>query len=96
MPEGELRQVLVELRDLLDDADEQFWAGWARDRLVALDSGALDPREVRRAFGGMGSLNDLLLDPFNGHTIEPAASSWTSRALILGARSPGRSRPRPA
>lgn len=71
MPEGELRQVLVELRDLLDDADEQFWAGWARDRLVALDSGALDPREVRRAFGGMGSLNDLLLDPFNGHTIEP-------------------------
>lgn len=36
MPEVELRQVLVELRDLLDDADEQFWAGWARDRLVAL------------------------------------------------------------
>lgn len=36
-----------------------------------LSNGSAAPEDVRHAFGGMGSLNDLVIDPINRHAIAP-------------------------
>ena len=70
MVDAELRTVLAELQDLLDDVGERFWARWARERAAALAWGRLEPHDLRYVLGGLGSLNDLVLHPANGHDID--------------------------
>lgn len=51
------------LADLLDHHGEKHWSRWVRQSLSELqrnDARGLD--RLRRAYGGMGSLNDLVLD----------------------------------
>lgn len=57
-------QSLRELEAYLADRDQKFWAakiGRVADRIAASDVHGL--REFYSLFGGMGSLNDLILQP---------------------------------
>ena len=64
---------LARLVALLDSHGEQGWSKWVGTdlrKLQAGDAAALD--DLLSAFGGMGSLNDLVLHPLNGHDIAQA------------------------
>ena len=61
---------MEELRRLLARYGEVHWAEWIRKDAAAIERG--DRRGVVHflsAFGGMGSLNDVMLCPENGHRI---------------------------
>jgi hypothetical protein len=67
----ELVTVLNEMVALLRNHGEVWWANWLDNdnrRIVAGDFHGIT--HLLSAFGGMGSLNDLVLDPINGHDIE--------------------------
>ncbi|MEH3089586.1 MAG: hypothetical protein PGN24_08340 [Microbacterium arborescens] len=70
MSVAELERGLRDLAALLRPVGESRWADWASRSADAVAAGA-DPATVRRAFGGMGSLNDLVIHPINGHHVEP-------------------------
>jgi hypothetical protein len=63
-----LEQSLRELNTLLTSVGETFWAQWAARAADRIASGG-DFRDVRGVFGGMGSLNDLVIHPANGHAV---------------------------
>jgi hypothetical protein len=63
---------LDETTILLRDHGETRWLSWAtrcRNELETYDAAAFD--HVLDAFGGMGSLNDLLILTANGHVVRP-------------------------
>lgn len=68
--EVRLSRVLAALDEsvtLLERYDAEHWAEWLRAdmrRIASGDRGGLD--HLLQAFGGMGSLNDLVLEPTNG------------------------------
>ena len=64
----EVRQVLGDLSELLSDADEKWWLRKA-EAAQKLESSEQQARQVRSWFGGMGSLNDLILCKINGHKV---------------------------
>jgi hypothetical protein len=67
-----LRANLDETATLRRDHGETHWLSWAtgcRRELAACNAVAFD--HVLRAFGGMGSLNDLLILTANGHNVRP-------------------------
>lgn len=75
-----LADALDELAAFLADHGEGFWANWV----------AQDARRVRRgdgygvthflsAFGGMGSLNDVVFDPRNGNASADAVQVLNER-----------------
>ena len=55
---------LGELAALLDTVGEKHWSSWASTTADRVAAGA-DPSVVRRAYGGMGGLNDLINHPVN-------------------------------
>jgi hypothetical protein len=63
-----LRDALRDLLALLEEVRDQFWSEKVR---AALERRIVDPREVLSWFGGMGSLNDLIISPLNGHVVAP-------------------------
>lgn len=68
-----LLDALAELAELLKQHGEDHWAEWFRADLTRLERGdgyALD--HVLQAFGGMGSINDLILCQANGHAVAPS------------------------
>lgn len=68
---SELLLTLDDLASLLRRHGEPHWSAWLEGdarRLRNGDRGALD--HLLSAFGGMGSLNDLILSPVNGHAID--------------------------
>jgi len=64
--EGRVDQLVADLEglaDLLDRHGEDHWCRWARRSLEEIrrrDARGLD--RLRQGYGGMGSLNDLVLD----------------------------------
>jgi hypothetical protein len=61
---------MKELETLLGNVGEDFWRDWIRKDLTKIEHGdryALD--HFLKAFGGMGSFNDLVIHPVNGHEI---------------------------
>jgi hypothetical protein len=67
----ELAGLVQEAADLLLAHGETHWANWMRanaQRIRDLDFGGVGG--TLAAFGGMGSINDLILHPINGHKIE--------------------------
>lgn len=63
---------LEETATLLRQHGETHWLGWVmkcRRELATYDAAAFD--HVLGAFGGMGSLNDLLILAANGHVVRP-------------------------
>ena len=56
---------------LLGSVGETHWTNWLQTDLRRLRSGdtyALP--HLLQAFGGMGSLNDLVVHPLNGHVVD--------------------------
>lgn len=73
---------LSEAATLLRDHGETHWLTWATTccrELRTYDAAAFD--HVLGAFGGMGSLNDLLILRFNGHLVEPEQESAVNHRL---------------
>lgn len=67
---------------LLERVDEQHWAGWFRAaRLEITNRDAHGLTRIRRAYGGMGSFNDLLIHPQNGHTVSSAEAGQANEQL---------------
>ncbi len=67
---NELLRVLDELAQILRDWNEDHWATWIeRDRRLIADGHPDALTDLLGAFGGMGSLHDLVIDPINGHAI---------------------------
>lgn len=67
---GQLEALLEQLAGLLGSAGETHWLPWAERGLGQLrdrDWSGVDT--VLAGFGGMGSLNDLVLHPANGHAV---------------------------
>ncbi|GAB6859601.1 DUF6966 domain-containing protein [Microbacterium xylanilyticum] len=75
-----LLKSLRELAALLDTVGEKHWSSWASTTADRVAAGA-DPSVVRRAYGGMGSLNDLIIHPVNGHDITADQVDRVNRAL---------------
>ncbi|MBN1895851.1 hypothetical protein JW906_15290 [bacterium] len=82
--------LLEEAASLLRSHDENHWASWIGEDLIRLKaedySGAA---HFLKAFGGMGSINDLILSPLNGHLLtepETAAANEKLRSLLAEAR----------
>lgn len=62
---------LEEVVLLMSQHGEELWSsriGELRERLAEHDANALDL--LLGYFGGMGSWNDLVIHPLNGHTVE--------------------------
>jgi len=67
-PQADLLQALDEAISILATVGEQHWHSWLehdRDRVANGDAYGLE--HLLAAFGGMGSFNDLVLSPANGH-----------------------------
>ncbi|WP_299053183.1 hypothetical protein [uncultured Nocardioides sp.] len=78
-----LLTALVDARDLLERAGEARWAQWlARVETEVRAHDAHGLRRLRGAFGGTGSLNDLVLTPVNGHTVAPDEVHAVNRTLM--------------
>jgi len=80
-----LVRVLEELATVLADNGEPDWAGRVRTNVARTrrgdGSGVVD---FLAAFGGMGSLNDVVFSPLNGNIAsDPAAASVTSHFHAL-------------
>jgi hypothetical protein len=83
--EVRLTRLLATLDDaaaLLVEHGEQGWAAWLegdRRRIAQGDLAGLD--HLLAAFGGMGSLNDLVFDPRNGNTVAGEHDDRDNEAL---------------
>ena len=63
---------LQQVADLFRGRGEKRWLEWAtqcQSELRAHEAGAFG--HILNAFGGMGSLNDLLILRINGHVVDP-------------------------
>lgn len=66
----ELIAVLAEAASLLENAKETFWSKWLRESLNMIRQRNFQGVErLLSGFGGMGSFNDLVIHPINGHEI---------------------------
>ncbi|WP_207885847.1 hypothetical protein [Pseudomonas sp. 30_B] len=66
----ELLNILDELVALLHAAGEMHWAHWLeRDACRLRERDFYGVEHFLNAFGGMGSINDLIIHPENGHRI---------------------------
>jgi hypothetical protein len=81
---------LVSLLDsaslVLRSSGEEYWATWLEKDAALLRARDFEGIEhLLRAFGGMGSINDLVLHPINGHRIaesDVAKINESLRALL--------------
>jgi len=78
--------VLTELEELLAASGEVHWRQWIARDLQGIRSGDIGGVDhFLSACGGMGSLNDLVLHPSNGHRLALAdvgAVNTELRALL--------------
>lgn len=85
---AELLMVLESLSELLREVgDEAHWVNWFERDANCLRMGDFYGIEhFLRAFGGMGSISDLVLHPLNGHRIAEDEVSGTNKRLqeLLG------------
>ncbi|SDQ75759.1 hypothetical protein [Microbacterium sp. cf332] len=82
MGEPDLRAALEELASLLRSVGADPWAEWASRSADHVAAGG-DPTAIRRAFGGMGSLNDLVIHPINGHRVASSQVAEANERLSL-------------
>lgn len=63
--------MLEQATQFLRECDENNWATWLADCAARLRRHKIEGIErLLDAYGGMGSLNDLLLHPINGHRLK--------------------------
>jgi hypothetical protein len=63
-----LRRLLVDLAMLLSGVSESRWSAKVKEASEMAD---IDADEVLSWYGGMGSINDLIIAGVNGHSVEP-------------------------
>ena len=79
---SELCTDLEQLVTLLQGCGEQHWSSWlARDRTAIQGSDFSGVEHFLSAFGGMGSINDLVLHPSNGHRVRPSETDEINARL---------------
>jgi hypothetical protein len=85
---AELLAAAGALGELLRRYGEHHWAEWViRDRQRIQDGDAYGIEHLLSAYGGMGSLNDVVIDPRNGHRIaEQDLSAANERLRQLSSR----------
>jgi hypothetical protein len=73
--EGQVEQVRrtgLALADTLATYDLTHWEEWVRRDVGRVQEGDYQGLvSLLSAFGGMGSLNDVVIHPMNGHDVEP-------------------------
>lgn len=68
-----LAKITQETADLLLSVGEKHWGQWLkRDAELIRRSDFRGVEHVLSAFGGMGSINDVVIHPVNGHTVTEA------------------------
>ncbi|KAF1070122.1 MAG: hypothetical protein GAK45_00895 [Pseudomonas citronellolis] len=68
---------------LLREVDESHWAAWLEwDAERLRDSDFQGVEHFLRAFGGMGSINDLVIHPLNGYRLTPAEAADVNVRLV--------------
>lgn len=79
---AQLSDALDETLQLLEYYGDIHWStrlASIAQRLRQGDQSSLD--QVHSVFGGMGSFNDLILSPVNGHTLKESESPEINRQL---------------
>lgn len=67
---------------LLDRANAHHWRDWFASALSQIENGDLSGvNHVLAAYGGMGSFNDLVLDPLNGYRGAPSECTALNEQL---------------
>lgn len=73
MTAGSVEALLLLLADavsLLEGVGESHWAAWLQGDLTRLNRGdGYAIEHLLGAYGGMGSINDVVIGPHNGHDI---------------------------
>ena len=68
--------------ELLRSCSEFHWAKWLEKSITLLRNGQFRGIEhFEGAFGGMGSINDLVLTPINGHTMPDSEVNYYNEKL---------------
>jgi len=77
-----LGRELSALARLLEKYGVTRWSSWADHCVSLLQSGDPQaPGRVRSAFGGMGSLNDVVISPHHGHLLTDSEAAAANRRL---------------
>ena len=80
--QAELLADLAELVTLLRDVGEDHWAAWMESDRARIADGQPDGlTHLLSAYGGMGSFNDLVIHPANGHDLPANLASSTNDKL---------------
>jgi len=76
---------LKETVDLLVGNREEHWAEWLRTALGRIENGDLSGIDhLLSAYGGMGSFNDLVIQPPHGQSLNsPDCASVNERLALL-------------
>lgn len=81
-----LLQLLADAATLLEGVGEEHWAAWLRGDLARLRRGdGYGIEHLLGAYGGMGSINDVVISPHNGHEVsadEGEAATAELRTLL--------------
>jgi hypothetical protein len=76
---ADLLSALGDAVRLLQARGERHWAVWLEHRRVRISAGDRHALEqIRAAYGGMGSLSDLVIHPLNHHDIALADVAATN------------------
>ena len=68
---NELVCELEECAQMLRSCSETHWATWLEKSIALIKQGNFRGIEhFEGAFGGMGSINDFIIHPINGHSID--------------------------
>jgi hypothetical protein len=77
-----LAELIEKAQALLTKHGEKHWASWLEQdtrRIRNLDLYGIE--HFLSAFGGMGSINDLVLHPINGHLIQESETDAANTEL---------------
>lgn len=78
----ELASVIQEASELLISVGETHWGQWLeRDAELIRNSDFRGVEHVLSAFGGMGSINDLVIHPINGHSVQESETAAVNSML---------------
>jgi hypothetical protein len=79
---AELHRLLGETLDLLETHGEQSWSARLRLDRARLEAGDFEGiTHLLSLYGGMGSFNDLVLHPWNGHSVPEGEIDAVNREL---------------
>jgi hypothetical protein len=75
---------LAELVNLLNGVEEAHWLEWFSKALVKIENGdGSGYTNVLGAYGGMGSFNDLIIHPSNGHAVSETVAEQLDKRLDI-------------